>query len=623
MMPVSLILLAGLLFQSDSTQWLLKTDGTQFPWVTEKYGWGGGYMDISGQTYEWTGDNPSDLDGPVRISVQRKEEGEDIVETYTFRNTSSRSVRLGNIGIYTPFNDSYPDAATCMEKCCHAHVWAGGKAAYVAAVKMNGKGPGLGLMVVKGEVTDYDIWERGNDKGWSNYRGVIALCPPDVKLRPGRSYVLSWRIFKFDTTGSGFEDAILSRGGTLVSSDRYVYRTGERCKVLFKTSKYSYTRSRRLRRPGEYRISRRGTYADVLAVPAGQDLLRARAEFILDNQQMMDPGDPRFGAYMVYDNETGAIVTDDMGRSDLDEGRERVGMGIFFAEYCRRHPSTRLLQSLEQYAKFVRTKLQGEDYVTTSSVSHFVPERGYNYPWIADFYFRMYELTGKRQYAADGYGTMMTLFRRFGYGFYCIDYPVTKSLRVLSDAGLSQERDSLLDCYRRTALEFIRNGSNFPSHEVNYEQSIVAPAVQLLCEMSLVLEGKESERCLSAAREMMPALEAFSFRQPSFRLRDIPIRHWDGWWFGKTQNYGDVFPHYWSVISAAAYHWFALASGDESYMAKAHTILRSNLASFFPDGSATCAYLYPRRINGVPGKYSDAYANDQDWALVAYLDFYL
>jgi hypothetical protein len=105
---------------------------------------------------------------------------------------------------------------------------------------------------------------------------------------------------------------------------------------------------------------------------------------------MSDREDPRYGAFMVYDNETGAIVTDDMGRSDLDEGRERVGMGIFLAAWYRLHPSEELLHALEDYARFIRTRLQQEDYTTTSSVFHPVPDRGYNYPWIADFYFRMY-----------------------------------------------------------------------------------------------------------------------------------------------------------------------------------------------------------------------------------------
>jgi hypothetical protein len=42
----------------------------------------------------------------------------------------------------------------------------------------------------------------------------------------------------------------------------------------------------------------------------------------------------------------------------------------------------------------------------------------------------------------------------------------------------------------------------------------------------------------------------------------------------------------------------------------------NNLSSFRPDGSATCAYLYPDVVNGEPGRFADPLANDQDWALV-------
>lgn len=598
--------------EGDPMPWVQRTDGSQHPWVGEKYSWGLGYMDVDGTTFKWEYDGQKYHAGAVEISVERRLDGADMIESYTFRNTSSLRVRLKDIGIYTPFNDNYPDAATCMASRCHAHIWPGGKAAWVCAVPMNGKGPGLGLMVEKGSITDYEIWERGNDKGWSNDRGVFALCPPDMTLRPGRSYTLSWRVFSHGI--EDFEEELLARGGTIASSSRYVYETGERCKVVFRKNGRSFTRSRKLRRPGQYSISRRGARADILAIPSPEKLLEARASFILSNQRMSDREDPRYGAFMVYDNETGAIVTDDMGRSDLDEGRERVGMGIFLAAWYRLHPSDNLLEALEDYARFIRTKLQQEDYTTTSSVFHAVPDRGYNYPWIADFYFRMYEITGEKQYALDGYGTLTALFRRFGYGFYCIDYPVTRSLKVLSDAGFEPQKAHLLECWRKTADIFTQNGLDFPSHEVNYEQSIVAPAVQFLSEMYLL---ERDERYLEAAREMMPALSAFAFRQPSYRLHGIPIRHWDGWWFGKDQTYGDVFPHYWSVISAWAYHYYSLATGEPFDYEE---ILKANLASFSPDGKATCAYLYPRRIDGKPGQYADAYANDQDWALVAYLD---
>jgi len=43
------------------------------------------------------------------------------------------------------------------------------------------------------------------------------------------------------------------------------------------------------------------------------------------------------------------------------------------------------------------------------------------------------------------------------------------------------------------------------------------------------------------------------------------------------------------------------------------------LCLFQPDGQASCAYVYPRMIDGNPGRYFDAWANDQDWALDNYL----
>ena len=44
--------------------------------------------------------------------------------------------------------------------------------------------------------------------------------------------------------------------------------------------------------------------------------------------------------------------------------------------------------------------------------------------------------------------------------------------------------------------------------------------------------------------------------------------------------------------------------------------MRSNLISFNPDGSATCAFIYPSCVNGRPAHVADPLANDQDWALV-------
>ena len=41
------------------------------------------------------------------------------------------------------------------------------------------------------------------------------------------------------------------------------------------------------------------------------------------------------------------------------------------------------------------------------------------------------------------------------------------------------------------------------------------------------------------------------------------------------------------------------------------------------DGSASCAYVYPKSVNGVSGELFDAYANDQDFALCFIIKMFL
>ena len=583
--------------------WTMLTDGSQYEWVTDKYQWGNTYYDA---------------DGNISVKTDRRQDGDDIVETYTFTNISKKKMTVRNIGIYVPFNDNYPDAKTCMTSRCNVHIWPGGKAAYINAMRMSGKGPHLGLMITEGRITNYDVWERGSNKGMSNFRGVFALCPPDMALKPGQSYRLAWRLFTHN--GTDFDEQLIKRGGTVVKSEKYVYAVGETARVDFVTDKGTKTITKKITSTGEHNIDYKGSYATLLGISGEKELIDKRIQFILDHQQMNDPNDPRYGAFMIYDNEGDSILANDHGRSDLSEGRERIGMGILLAAYGLSNEkgkanSEKLTAALERYAKFVRKKLQYPDYRTKSNVSG-GKNRGYNYAWVADFYFRMSLLTGNRQYALDGYATLQALYRQFGYGFYCIDYPVVTGPKALEKAGLTFERDQLLYDFQATADILVKNGLDFPKFEVNYEQSIIAPAVQFLCE---VYQATNNKRYLNAAKNMLPALEALQWHQPSYRMNEIAIRHWDGYWFGKRQTYGDVYPHYWSAITGAAYHRYAQCTGDSTYQQRALQTVRGNLSLFFEDGKATCAFVMPRMVNGKPAHYADAYANDQDWALMYYM----
>ncbi len=649
--------IASITLSDDPTgmNWLLATDGSQYEWIQENYSWGLGYLtvetDSKRDTVRWNRPLSLSADGMeavydaggIRVIVSRRYEGDDLVERYTLRNHTQANVTLRDIGIFTPFNDNYPDAATCMTQRAHAHVWAEGTAAYVCALRMGAKGPHLGLALTRGSLHDYDIWERGQEKGNSQTRGVIALGLPEQTLEPEEEVTMEWRLFEHQGWDD-FEQQLLKRRSVLARCNQYTFELGDtvhatlesryKLKKVFATAhgeKYKV----RLEK-GRYRVdipvSQPGNFSVIFHYNNGgravtelaafnrfDELIARRVEFIRTHQQMKRTDDPRYGAYLPYDNETDSLLLDpnhSCSPTDRNEGAERVGMGVLLAKCCQLTGDTVLLNSLIRYTDFVRNKLQDPDYVTYSNVTHNSYPRAYNYPWIAELQLRMYLLTGQTSYAYDGYRTLRTMFNKFGHGFYAIGIPVTLSMQVLEKAGLTQERDSLWNDYAAQAAQLIKNGTNYPKHEVNYEQSIAAPAVQFLSECYLV---SHDTACLNEARRQMPILEAFCGRQPSCYLNGIAIRHWDGYWFGKSERYGDTFPHYWSTLNASAYYYYALASGNSAKTEEARQIVRNNLLLFAEDGKGYCAFLYPRLINGQRARGYDALANDQDWALVYYL----
>lgn len=634
--------------------WLVATDGSQYSWATERYGWGLGYftstVEHESVKYEWNTPVKKSSDGmyveytasDIKICVERLYQENRLLEKYKFINTGSRKVALSDIGIYTPFNDNYPDAETCVNKRTNVHIWEGGNAAYISAVRMGGNVPHLGLVVSEGAVKSYEIWERGIMRENSQTRGIFALNLPDFELKPNECYSLEWIVFPHNGK-EDFNRCLLDAGSVLASSEQYVYEVGDTAKVTLhskvplqdceamvngvpvslQNNGNCYTVEMRLLHAGNIRFDflyngGKSTHVDCLVVSDEERLIDRRIDFICNNQQMKSEGDLRFGAFMVYDTEGDSIYlnnTPNVSPADRDEGGERLGMGILLAKKYRVSPSVKVKEALLKYADFVRNKLQTQDFVTYSTVDHKGRNRGYNYPWVATFYFQMYFVTNDPQYAMYGYKTMRAFYKQFGYGFYAIEIPVCVGLHALKLAGMDNEYKQFMKDLKKMGDVYIANGVNYPKHEVNYEQSIVAPSVLFL--LQLYYETKE-RKYLDEAKKQLPVLEAFSWTQPSFHLNEIGIRHWDGYWFGKRECFGDTFPHHWSTITAAVFHYYALCTGDFTYRRRAENIVRNNLCLFSEDGKASCAYLYPYRINGYKAKFYDPYANDQDWALVYY-----
>lgn len=565
----------------------------------------------------------------LNVLVNRYAEGHQYVETYTFTNHTNRPISIKKLSIFTPFNDNYPDARICATNRCNAHIWAGMHASYVNALRMNGTGPHLGLVLTKGALQGYAIENRSPANGWSNSRGTMALETEAVVLKPGQTYVLQWKMFWHTGWGDFFVKA-KNLGFVQVKADKYVIAKGEKITIQadavqaagLKQKKWLVTGDK----PGEYSQKiyfangKKHTTLNYLVISSPQQLMEKRARFIVEHQQMNDTTDKRYGAYMVYDNDLDKIVTDaskTVSQADRNEGAERLGMGVFIAKWLRNNQDEAVKKSLLRYAKFVRTKLQDPEYKTFSNVTNNSYRRGYNYPWVASFYLEVYQLTREQQYLLDYYGTMRKFFKEFGPHFYGIDIRIKEGIDALAAAGLLTEKAALLNDYKLFGDFIIQNGIYYPKHEVNYEQSIVAPAVTALCELYLVT--KEA-KYLAAAKLQMPSLEAFNGQQPDVHLYDIGIRHWDGYWFGKQEKLGDTMPHYWSALTGIAFYRYYQCTGDKKYAHRAKGIVENNLLNFKEDGKASCAYLYPETIGGKPGKYYDSFANDQDWALAYYLD---
>ena len=139
---------------------------------------------------------------------------------------------------------------------------------------------------------------------------------------------------------------------------------------------------------------------------------------------------------------------------------------------------------------------------------------------------------------------------------------------------------------------------DYPAHEVNYEQSIVAPATNILLQTYIVTN---ENKYLDAAKIQLDVLELFNGLQPDCHLYETAIRH--------------TFPHYWSALTGNAYSDYGDIIGSNEYKKRADYSHRSVLSLLNSDGTATCAYVYPTSINGISANYADPYANDQDWGL--------
>lgn len=565
-----------------------------------------------------------------------------LIETYVFRNPTDFDIfTMGTgLGIYTPFPDYYADSDTCIRECCNTHIWCGKGSSYIMALRMGGKAPHLGMVLREGSLQGYSVERMASTNGrleeLSNHRGDFILHPENLHLRPGESYTISWEFFWYQDKEDFRKKLLQTPGFILPEADSYILtgkkkisfsiHTGEKekelsvrcngkeipCQTTEDGGKVTYEADSCGEYTYEIRKGEKTARTSFRVLPGLWEMAEKRCHFIAENQQCHDEKSYLNGAYLLYDTEEKQIYYEHL--NDHNGGRERVGMGILMAHYLQKHPDAELEKSLDKYVRYVLRELFDE---ATGEVFNDAPRcrdyiRLYNYPWVSRFFLELYHLKKEERFLDNYVKSVKYFYHEGGDHFYAIGMPMYESVMTFREAGRTEEAEELLALYKKQGDFILSCGRNYPPHEVNYEQSIVAPAAIYMCELyNLTGEEKYKDEGL----EQLKVLDMFQGFQPDYHMNEVAIRHWDGFWFGKRRCLGDTFPHYWSALSGYAYSQSERLDESGYFKGKADKTLKGVLSLFHEDGSASCAMVYPMSVNGVRAGFYDAWANDQDWGL--------
>jgi hypothetical protein len=504
--------------------------------------------------------------GPIVLNVSRTI-GSTFTERYSFSNVGNQTVDITSYGgtglaIYTPFNDHYTNSSDVYENRAHTHVWAsGGTSAWVKQIRMGGRGPHLGMIVTEGSLVGYSIESR-EEITQSDTRGVFVVHPDISNIDPNTTSSVSWTMFWhndwtdfFNHCGSISNQFVHFNASTLTSfpgekvdilvsgavGPNHTLGDGHVSIPLTKQGS-SYLASFATSQLGEHRLylqdkdfQNQNTSVIVNVVPRFQDIIANRTHFIAKNQQI-DPSSNATigGAYVPYDNQINAVVTFDPF-ADRNAARERIGMGVLISRWLYNRPDELLHTSLDTYYNYICNKLQNSSgYVFDGPLgSGDQNKRLYNWPWVMQLHLRIYALGWHGPSRPTDAGTPLQRFMRTvesfyannGTNFYAIGIPVLESLRILNTSSTKAEYNRLMELFTAHATQYKENGIHYPSSEVNFEQSIVAPAAIFLLEMH---RATGNLTWLEAAIPHLNLLELFGGQQPDYHLRDVAIRHWDG-----------------------------------------------------------------------------------------------
>ena len=632
---------------------VLNDDPYQMNWCCEDGNWGR----IHKKSLDWHNNILDELDGKkaeltradisdyksvsvyqsdtLAITVTRSfSSGGNFVENYRFKNITSSVLCINRdfVGIETPFSDKYLNSEECMTNRCNTHLWCGHNVTWINALKMGESNINLGLFLTKGAV---DCYEQNGCL--SNERGIFVLCPESIMLKSGEEYEIEWELFphsgtvdfmsqikKFDRyiginavhfTVFDHEDIEFTVESAICEKPQ-IELDGNNIETVKTAGGYSvkYHPLRTGKHTFKIRIGNISTLTHFMVKPNFKELVEKRVHFIIKNQQCLDPESPLYGAFLIYDNDYDSMYFN-YDIPDHNACRERMNIALMLMKYLQIKEDAKVRHALDLYIKFVFREFYdaetGEVFNNIGKHSEFI--RLYNAPGVMLTFCEMYFVTHDTEYLDHIMKLAETYYSVGGKKCYANGLAIGKVIKAFKEAGRDTDAERLMELFQTHVDNIISIGTAYPPHEVNYEQTIVTPAVSHISDMGILRDDKEYYT--KEASKHLACLERFSGMQPDFRLNEIAIRYWDDRWFGKNRTMGDTLPHHLSVLTARAYIAFSRLSGKTEWLQKAEECLRNSTCLISDNGRGAAAYVYPYKLDGKRGEFFDPWSNDQDLVL--------
>lgn len=538
-----------------------------------------------------------------------------------------------DFSFYTPFADSYDDALTCQKIRCHTHMAPFLDNSYIRTERMGVSEHNLGLIFLKGAAYSYSQ----EDCPHSNDRGFLVMNVEPFSLVKEESYEIELAVFPHSGGEDFFTKAALYKEFIKVdATPGYVLLKDEEGELTLTCGENIQQASVQcngkaipfsiegnvLRTPlrycscGEKKISyeingRRGEAYFHVSMPL-EYLQKKRAHFIVKHQQCLDERSPLYGAYLIYDNEEKRQYFS-YEWTDHNANRERMAMSVFLIKYLRKTGDTSVRHSLSLFTDFLLRECVDEE--TGAAYNNIGRDakvtRLYNAPWVMLYFCELYRYDKNVRWLNLALRMTVNYYKNGGTNFYPngIRFSEMRRAFIHSDnESLKAEAFSLFDQHIQN---LVSRGTNYPPHEVNYEQTIVTPAASLMLDKYLMC-GEQTY--VKEAEKHLRLLEKFHGCQPDYRLNKVPIRYWDNYWFGKTRSsvYGDTLPHPALALSAHAFQAYGRITNDPKWIAYGDACWRSGYCLFNSKGEASSSYVYPERVNGSKGGFFDPFADEQD-----------